>query len=88
MIGGARNGVVDAGRRHGTPPLPPLPGAPQGYLALKKPHSPRTLPQAYAQVTWGIVGGWAFFYGRGAPVYSEPHTLKPISTHSTLNPKL
>jgi len=39
----------------------------QGYLALKKMHPLRTLPYAYAQGRGGVIGGWAFSYGRGTP---------------------
>jgi hypothetical protein len=40
----------------------------QGYLTHKKKHPPRTLPQAYALGHKGVLEGWAFSYGRGAPV--------------------
>ena len=40
----------------------------RGYLAYKKTHRLRTLPQAYAQGPRGVLGGWAFSYGRGTPV--------------------
>ena len=41
----------------------------QGYLAHKKLPPPRTLnvPQAYAYGPRGVLGGWAFSYGRATP---------------------
>ena len=40
----------------------------QEYLAHKKTHSPRTLPQAYAEGPMVFLGGWAFSYGHSTPV--------------------
>ena len=47
----------------------------EGYLACKKMHPPRTLPQAYGQGPRGFLGGWAFSYGRGTPVSSPGEPL-------------
>ena len=42
----------------------------QGYLTYKKTYPPRTLPEASASGPGGVLGGWAFSYGRGTPVRS------------------
>ena len=49
-----------------TPPLPTASNV-QGYLAHKKPPPPRTLQQDHAYGSMGVLGGWAFSYGRGTP---------------------
>ena len=54
-------------------PALPLPGRGssvrvQGYLTEKKTYLPRTLLQGYAWGLKGVLGGWAFSYGRGTPV--------------------
>ena len=38
----------------------------QGYLTYKKPHPPRTLPEAYAWVPRGVLEGQAFPHARAA----------------------
>ena len=48
----------------------------QGFLAHKKTHPPRTLPQAYAHGHRGVLGVWAFFKERGTPVPAEMHVLR------------
>jgi hypothetical protein len=40
----------------------------QGHLAHKKTPPPQDLQQADAQGPMGVLGGWAFSYGRGIPV--------------------
>jgi hypothetical protein len=47
----------------------------QGYLAYKKTHPPRILPKAYAWGPRGVLGGWAFSYGRGTPVALQGHLV-------------
>ena len=54
----------------------------QGYLAHKKTHPPRTLPQAYAQGPNGVLGKWAFSYGRGTLVGIQ--SVDAVSDHARL----
>jgi hypothetical protein len=39
-----------------------------GFLTHTKSHPPGTLPLAYAEGPRGVLGEWAFAYGRGSPV--------------------
>ena len=45
----------------------------QGYLTYKKMDLPRTLPWAYAWGHRGVLGEWAFPYGRGISVDDNAH---------------
>ena len=63
---------VSAGYPGVTRPTPPVTGTnATGVLAHKKTHRPRTVPQAYASGPRGVLGEWAFSYGRGTPVQSN-----------------
>ena len=60
----------------------------QGYLTQKKQPPPRTLQLAHAWGLMGVLGGWVFSYGRGAPVALTPNAVEQMGlTPSTGVPR-
>ena len=53
-------------------------------LTHKKTHLPRTQPQAYAQVSREVQGGWAFSHGRGTPVSLSLKVIQKIQKSVSL----
>ena len=58
----------------------------RGTSRIRKCTPPGLYRRPMPRVVRGVLGGWAFSYGRGTPVHSSPYSLHPAPSTIHLHP--